>query len=300
MPTTWPATSGTATFFQSGTATCTKFPDKGNPDPLGTCNFELTWEGVSISSCVNNSFTAGASCTDLFGGGLVVTGTVKCGANVMQLGFGGLTETQCNQVFKEIKQKNTVIMPAGKVLDLTITTEGSCTGPFLAISNVKERYCNSGEPSSPPGEVDCTPGGGLGGTTTDATVGNPSAVTFDFEVTQTVNTSPTFCKGGSPLDKGQAKVNIFGAANTFNVANINQSSLECEGAPLVCDQPTDVSSPPDGIPDLPCRVNTCPTFGPALGELPRIAPGVVSATCTGRLKSGTQILGIADVDVSPN
>src|SRR5262249_49238521 len=154
------------------------------------------------------------------------------------------------------------------------------------VSAIAERYCNDGFLGS---GVDCNPTGGVIRATTEATTVNPSAVPFDFEVTQTVNTSPTFCKGGSPNDKGQARVNIFGTANTFDVANINPSSLECEGAPLTCDQPTDVSSPPDGILDLPCRVNTCPTFGPALGQLPRIAPGVVSATCTGQLNSGTQI-----------
>jgi hypothetical protein len=218
----------------------------------------------------------------------------------MELGIAGLTQNQCNQVFPQIKQKNTVILPAGKVLDLTITTEGSaCTGPFVAISNVKERYCNDGFSGL---GVDCTPTGGPGGTTTEATTVNPSAVPFDFAVTQTVNTSPTFCKGGKSIDKGQATVSIFGAANTFNVANIDQSSLECEGASLTCDTPTDLNN--DGILDLPCRVNTCPTFGPALGQLPRIAPGVVSATCTGQLNPvgtapGTQIVGIADVDVSP-
>jgi hypothetical protein len=287
--------SNTGKFTQTGTATCTHLPDNAD---LGTCDFNLTWTGVSISSCANNSFTAGASCTDLFGGGLDVTGTVTCPGTppkVMQLGFGGLTQNQCNQVFPQIKQKNTVILPAGKVLDLTITTEGSaCTGPFVAISNVKERYCNDGFSGM---GVDCTPTGGPGGTTTEATTVNPSAVPFDFTVTQTVNTSPTFCKGGKSIDKGQATVSIFGAANTFDVANINQSSLECEGAPLTCGTPTDLNN--DGILDLPCRVNTCPTFGPALGQLPRIAPGVVSATCTGQLNSGTQILGIADVDVSP-
>jgi hypothetical protein len=287
----------TGTFTQTGTATCTHLPDNA---PLGPCDFKLTWTGVSISSCANNSFTAGASCTDLssFGGGLDVTGTVTCGANppmIMELGIAGLTQNQCNQVFPQIKQKNTVILPAGKVLDLTITTEGSaCTGPFVAISNVKERYCNDGFSGL---GVDCTPTGGPGGTTTEATTVNPSAVPFDFAVTQTVNTSPTFCKGGNSIDKGQATVSIFGS-NAFNVNNIDQTPpVQCEGAPLTCGTPTDLNN--DGILDLPCRVNTCPTFGPALGKLPRIAPGVVSATCTGQLNSGTQIVGIADVDVSP-
>ena len=297
--------TSTAIFTQAGTATCKHFPDKGNPTSLGACTFELTWTGVTTSVCnsATNSFTAGASCTDLklFGGDLDVTGKVTCGSTVvLELGIAGLDSiSECNQVFKEIKQKNIVIMPAGKVLDVTITTEGStlgpCTGPFVAISDVKERYCNGGLSGS---GVDCTPPGGLRLVTTDGTTVNPSAVPFDFEVTQTVNTSPSFCKGGSPLDKGQAKVNIFGAAN-FDVAKINPSSLECEGVPLQCDQPSDVSSPPDGVLDLPCRVNTCPDFGPNLGQLPRIAPGVVTATCTGQLNSGTQIVGIADVDVSP-
>jgi len=287
--------SNTGIFTQIGTATCKHLPDN---DPLGTCDFELTWKNVSISSCANNSFTAGASCTDLssFGGDLNVTGTVTCPGTppkVMQLGIAGLTANQCNQVFPQIKQKNTVILPAGKVLDLSITTQGICTGPFVAISNVKERYCNDGFSGS---GVDCTPIGGPTRTTTEGTTVNPSAVPFDFAVTQTVNTSPTFCKGGNAIDKGQAKVEIFGAPS-FDVANINQSSLKCEGAPLICDAATDLNG--DNILDLPCRVNTCPTFGPALGQLPRIAPGVVSATCTGQLNSKTQIVGIADVAVSP-
>jgi hypothetical protein len=300
---TWPAANGTATFFQSGTATCKHLPDNA---ALGVCNFELTWTGVTISACtVNNSFTVGASCTDLslfgLGGGLAVTGTVTCPDSknpdfrLMNLGIDGLTQNQCSQVFPAIKKGNTTILGAEKVLELTITTDGSagsCQGPFLAISDLKERYCNDRFL----GPVDCTPGG-PNPTTSPGSVGTPSAVPFDFAVTQTVNTSPTFCKGGNPVDKGQAKVEIFGAAN-FDVANIDQSSLKCEGAPLSCDPATDLNG--DDIDDLPCRVNTCPTFGPALGQLPRIAPGVVSATCTGQLlNSGTQIVGVADVDVSP-
>jgi hypothetical protein len=297
--TTWPTTNGTATFSQSGTAICTHLPD--NTD-LGPCHFVLTWTGVTISACTaNNSFTAGAFCTNLslFGGGLNVTGEVTChqSGKVLALGIDGLTQNQCNQVFPKIKQGNTTILEAGKVLDLTITTEGStgaCQGPFVAISNLKERYCS--DQLSGLG-VDCNPGT----TTTQATTVNPSAAPFDFAVTQTVNTSPTFCKGGSPVDKGQATVSIFGS-NTFDVTKIDQTNqaaqpLECEGAPLTCGTPTDLNN--DGILDLPCRVFTCPNFGPNLGQLPRIAPGVVSATCTGQLNSGTQIVGIADVNVSP-
>jgi hypothetical protein len=201
-------------------------------------------------------------------------------------------------VFPVLKQGNTVILPAGKVLAMSITTDGStgaCKGPFVAISNVAERYCNSGDLTN--GAVDCTPPVGPKRTTTPATTVNPSAVPFDFDVPQTVNTSPTQCKNLSSNDKGFAKVNIFGS-NTFDVNNIDQTPpVQCEGAPLVCDTPVDLNG--DSFPDLPCRVATCPAFGPNLGLLPRNADRTVTATCTGQLNSGTQILGIADVAVSP-
>jgi hypothetical protein len=295
--------TATGTFFQSGTAKCKHLPDKAD---LGVCKFELTWTGVTISACNNNSFTASGSCTDLslfgLGGDLAVTGTVTCPDstnptfNLMNLGIGGLTQNQCNQVFPAIKKGNTTIVDAGIVLELTITTEGSCQGPYVAISALTERYCNDRFLGLVEGSVDCTPGG-PNPTTDPGSAVTPSAVPFDFAVTQTVNTSPTFCKGGNPIDKGQAKIEIFGAAN-FDVANIDQSSLTCEGAPLSCDPATDLNG--DDILDLPCRVNTCPTFSINIGQLPRIAPGVVSATCTGQLlNSGTQIVGVADVDVSP-
>jgi len=288
--------TATATFTQTGTATCTHLPDKKD---LGACTFELTWEGVTTSKCTaNNSFTAAAFCQD---NSLTVNGTITCASSgVMNLGIAGMTRNrnQCETVFPLLKQGNTVILPAGKVLDLGITTDGStgaCEGPFVAISNVKERYCNSGDFSN--GAVDCTPSVGPTRTTTPASTVQTSAVPFDFDVPQTVNVSPTFCKGGKAIDKGQAKINILGS-NTFNVNNIDQTPpIQCEGAPLSCDAPVDLNG--DGFLDLPCRVNTCPAFGPNLGQLERNADRTVTATCTGQLNSGTQILGIADVDVSP-
>jgi hypothetical protein len=294
--------TSTATFTQAGTATCTRFPDKGQPISLGVCAFELTMTGVTTSACnaTNNSFTAGAFCQDPT---LGVTGKVTCGSNVMELGIAGLDKNnECNQVFPKLQKQNTLILPAGKVLELTVTTDGStgpCKGPFVALSNIKERYCNDGFSG---GGVDCTPTQGPTRTTTPETTVNPLAVPFDFTVTQTVNTSPTFCKGGNPIDKGQAKVNIFGRANSFDVTNIDQTPpvaqpLQCEGVPLVCDPPTDLNG--DDVLDLPCRVNTCPDFGPNLGRLPRNDDRTVTATCTGQLNSGTAILGTADVAVSP-
>ena len=116
-------------------------------------------------------------------------------------------------------------------------------------------------------------------------------VPFDLNVRQTINTSP--CTGGGNLDRGKGNIDIFGS-NTFNVGNIDQSKqasqkLQCEGAPLVCGAATDLNG--DGFLDLPCQVATCPIFGPALGTLPLNPDGTVAVTCTGQLKSGTQILG---------
>jgi hypothetical protein len=284
-----------ATFTQTGTATCTHQPDGAS---LGTCAFELTMAGVTTSTCntATNSFTAGAFCQD---NSLTVTGKITCSSGVMNLGIAGmpLNKNQCQAVFPLLSKGNAVILPAGKVLDMSITTDGStgpCKGPFFAISNVAERYCNSGDLTN--GAVDCTPSAGPTRTTTPGTTVQTSVVPFDFDVPQTVNTSPTFCKGGNAIDKGQAKLNIFGS-NFFAVDNVDQTSLLCEGASLSCDPAADLNG--DGIPDLPCRVNTCPKFGINLGQLPRNADRTVTATCTGQLDSGTAILGTADVAVSP-
>ena len=289
-----------ATFTQTGTATCTHQPDGVS---LGPCAFELTMAGVTTSTCntASNSFNAGAFCQD---NSLTVTGKITCPSGVMNLGIAGmpLNKNQCEAVFPLLKQGNTVILPAGKVLALSITTDGStgaCKGPFVAISNVAERYCNSGDLTN--GAVDCTPPAGPTRTTTPATTEQTSVVPFDFDVPQTVNTSPSFCKGGKAIDKGQAKVNIFGS-NFFDVDNVDQTSLRCEKAPLACDPAADLNG--DGILDLPCRVNTCPDFGPNLGLLPRNDDRTVTATCTGQLNPvgtapGTQIRGTADVAVSP-
>ena len=284
-----------ATFTQTGTATCTHLPNGPSNE---TCAFELTMAGVTTSTCTtSNSFNAGAFCQD---NSLTVTGKITCPSGVMNLGIAGmpLNKNQCEAVFPLLKQGNTVILPAGKVLAMSITTDGStgaCKGPFVAISNVAERYCNSGDLTN--GAVDCTPQAGPTRTTTPETTVQTSVVPFDFDVPQTVNTSPTFCKDRKAIDKGAAKLNIFGS-NFFDVDNVDQGSLLCAGASLACDPAADLNG--DGILDLPCRVNTCPAFGPNLGLLPRNDDRTVTATCTGKLNSsGTPILGMADVDVSP-
>jgi hypothetical protein len=292
----------TATFTQDGMATCTHLP---NGTDLGTCAFHLKMEGVTTSECntANNSFNAGAFCQDKT---LQVHGTLTCpGHGVMNLSIGGAMATNgstarnknnCENVFPA--DPTVTGLPAGKVLDLTITTQGSaagfCTGPFVAISNVKERWCNSGADSSGDfinGPVNCVSSTGLKLTSQEA---NASAVPFDFNVRQAVNTSP--CGGGGKVDRGQANIDVFGS-NTFNVANIdlrsadqgNPNPLACEGQTLVCGTATDLNR--DGFLDLPCQAATCPFFGPALAS-----PGATqtTATCTGQLKSGTQILGIDD------
>ena len=287
--------TATGTFTQTGTATCTQFPDTGPKKSLGICAFELTMTGVTTSACntANNSFNASAFCQD---SSLTVTGKITCppdSANVMNLGIAGITRNRnkCEAVFPN---GDSTGLPAGKVLDLTVTTEGlplQCQGPFVAISKVKERWCNSGNFLD--SAVDCTPPSGV---TRRSTENVASAVPFDFDVQQTVNTSPTNCKGGKSIDKGGARVDILGSG-TFNVANVNLPLLSCEGAQLHDCTPGDLNG--DGFSDLACQVATCPTFGPALGALPRNPDGTVTATCTGQLNSETVILGIADVSVSP-
>jgi hypothetical protein len=301
----------TAIFTQDGTADCTYIPDVGPPKDLGTCQFHLEMSGVTTSTCntATNSFTAGAFCQDKT---LQVTGFITgCSKasnpnGVLNLGIGGAMSTNgstarnknnCEDVFPA--DPTVTGLPAGKVLDLTIRTQGSaagfCTGPFVAISDVKARWCNGGvNPTT--GDftgalVNCVSSTGLKLTSQEA---NASAVPFDFNVRQVVNTSP--CGGGGNVDRGQANIDVFGS-NTFNVANIdlrsadqgNPNPLACEGQTLVCGTATDLNR--DGFLDLPCQAATCPFFGPALAS-----PGArqTTATCTGQLKSGTQILGIDD------
>jgi hypothetical protein len=286
------------TFHQTGTATCKHKPDNIS---LGACTFELTWTGVSLSSCTDNTFSATALCKNIIGEGYspasaTVTGTIECGPKTMNLGIAGIANTyaeNCTTVFPPDAN-----LSAGQVLNFTITTEGpQCTGAFVAISDVKERYCNSGEPSNYPGAVDCTPGGSTRRTTNPDTTALTSVVPFDFDVRQTVNVKP--CNGDN--DKGNANIDILGSAS-FDVASA--TVLACGGsvepgdlAPLSDCKTQDVNH--DGFPDLACKVDTCPVFQEALGALPRNDDGTVTATCTGQLQSGTGILGFADVKVTP-
>lgn len=279
--------TATATFTQTGTANCTYYPDVGSSTDLGTCAFNLAMTGVTTSACTaaTKSFTAGAFCQD---GSLTVTGTLTCppgSTNIMNLGIAGMTRNRhnCETVFPS---GDSTGLPAGKVLDFTINTDSStCTGPYSAISPIKERWCNSGDLLD--SAVDCTPSSGpIRASTQVAT----SAVPFDLNVRQSVNTS--LCSGGGTKDKGQANIDIYGS-NAFNVNNIdvknNANPLACEGQTLVCGKASDLNG--DGFLDLPCQAVTCPIFGPALGDLPLNPDGTVTVTCTGQLKFGTAILG---------
>jgi hypothetical protein len=269
------------TFTQTGTAKCKQLP--GNAD-LGTCTFQLTITDVNISECTDNSFTATAFCSlDEGGRSGNVTGTITCASGVMNVGVViSNPYASCVTVFPSHNG-----LADGQLLDLTVKTKGSdagaCTGPFVSISDVKERYCNSGEPSSEPGDPDCTPATGPTRTTNPDTTALSSALSFDFNVRQTVNT-----KCDPKHDNGKANIDIFGSSS-FGVDEINQGSLLCGGAPLQGCVKTDVNL--DGFTDLACKVNTCPTFAPALGKLPRNPDGTVTATCTGQLNSTTAILG---------
>jgi hypothetical protein len=303
----------TAKFTQDGTADCTYFPNGGSSLPLGTCQFHLEMTGVTTSTCnaATHSFTAGAFCQDKT---LQVTGSITGCSNVsdptkvLNLGIGGAmningsttrNKNNCENVFPA----DTVTgLPAGKVLDLTIRTEGSaagpCTGPYVAISDVKERWCNGGV--DPDGSfngdpVNCVLPSGVKLTGGEA---NASVVPFDFNVRQTVNTSLCTGGGGGNQDAGKANIDIFGT-NTFIVANVDKNSLFCGGSldrleHLTNCTESNVSN--DGFPDLSCQVATCPDFGPSLAN-PNT--NFVTAFCTGRLnpvpggkpETGTQILG---------
>jgi hypothetical protein len=322
--------TATGTFHQTGTATCKRVPNKGKPIPLGACTFELTWTGVSLSSCdpESNSFNASLLCQNIGGGGgptvtgkitPTVTGKITCpdSKQVVKLGIAGITGIRsdtCTDVFPAING-----FQKGQVLDFTVITKGAhqCTGPFVAISNVRERYCNGGFNSGP---VDCTPIEGPeidgegdnhdvvaalsrldkrflgrqeernGGkedevrtrTTNPLTTVLPSVVPFDFK-----------CR---PNDRGNANIDILGSAS-FDVADIIVSSLRCEGVPLHDCVTKDVNY--DRFPDLACKIDTCPTFGPELGQLPKNPHGTVTAICTGLLKSGQGIQGLQEVRVTP-
>lgn len=294
--------TSTATFTQTGTAKCTQVPDVGAKFPLGTCAFNLTMTRVTTSSCdtESNSFNASLRCQDIVGGGgptltstitPTVTGTITCppgSGNVINLGVAGITGTGTDTCENVFPAGNGLL--AGQVLDLTVTTKGQCQGAYVSISSLKERYCNGGFVNGP---VDCTPIEGPTRTTNPATTILPTAMTFDFDVRQTVNTKP--CKG--PNDQGNANIDILGS-NSFDVADMNVSSVRCEGAPLFQCMTKDTNH--DGIPDLACKVNTCPTFGPALGKLEKNPDGrTVTAICTGLLKSGQAIQGLDDVRVTP-
>ena len=153
----------TAIFTQDGTADCT-YTATGSPTPpptdLGTCQFHLEMRGVTTTTCntATNSFTASAFCQDntlQVDGFITGCSNVDPPTNTLKLGIGGAMATNgstarnknnCENVFPT--DLAVTGLPKGKVLDLTIRTGGSaagaCTGPFVAISNVKERWCNGG------------------------------------------------------------------------------------------------------------------------------------------------------------
>jgi hypothetical protein len=307
----------TAIFKQDGLADCTYIPNPPQSQvDLGTCQFHLEMSGVTTTTCntATNSFIASALCQDKT---LQVTGSITgCSkvsdpTKVLNLAIGGAMSTNgstarnknnCENVFPA--DPTVTGLPAGKVLDLTIRTQGSaagfCTGPFVAISDVKERWCNSGVDSSGnfiDGPVNCVLSTGVILTSQGA---NASAVPFDFNVRQTVNTSP--CSGGGNQDAGKANIDILGGKN-FITANIDKNSLFCGGSLDPADlvqlkNCTESNVTDDGFPDLSCQVATCPNFGPGLAN-----PNAdfVTAFCTGRLNPapgskpgtlGTQILGI--------
>jgi hypothetical protein len=81
------------------------------------------------------------------------------------------------------------------------------------------------------------------------------------------------------------------------VADIIVSSLRCEGVPLHDCMTKHVNH--GRFPDLACKIDICPAFGPALGKLPKHPDGTVTAICTGLLKSGQAIQGLQEVRVTP-
>jgi len=277
-----------ATFAETAKAACMYKPNTGLPTDLGTCDFELVMTGVALTGCTpGTTCHATGLCTDK---NLQVTGTLSnCSlvAGVLNFGIAGMQRNinKCTTVFPN------GILPANQVLDVSFTT--NTDGSYVHISDTKARWCNSGDLSN--SNVDCQPPSGVVRKTDEQA---PSAVPFAFNVRQTVNTSPKDCKGGTTIDKGSASIDVFGSP-TIHVADIDLTSLTCEGVPVTCGDPTFLNS--DGFPDRACSVPTCPTFGPALGKLPRNPDGTVTATCTGALllPSGQAILGFDEVKVSP-
>ena len=157
---------------------------------------------------------------------------------------------------------------AGQVLDFTVTTKGAqCTGPFVAISDVKERYCNSESLSLPQERLIVPRQRDLTRTTNPDTTVLTSAVSFDFDVRQTVNMK---CQGNK---QGNVNIDILGSAS-FDVANVDTSSLFCGGsleaadlAPLFHCMIQDKNH--DGFPDLACKADACPNFAPGLAASDR-------------------------------
>lgn len=280
------------TFHQVGQATCRQNPGNIN---LGTCTIDVTMTGVKLSACVNNMLTATAFCQDP----VEVLGTLTCASGIMNLGIAGFQRNanKCADVFSF--DQNLPNLVAGQILFFTVTTQPdpggqACTGKSVLMSDVQEKMCNSGPPSFNNPEPDCLPGGGI---TRRSTVQLDTAVPFEFDVRQTVNTSPTNCKGGKNIDKGSATLEVSGS-HILHVSDIT-TPVTCEGEDLVCDTPpSDLNG--DGFPDLSCKIATCPNFGPNLAKLPKNPDGTVTASCRGQLNSGQAILGFGNIAVSPN
>jgi hypothetical protein len=286
--------TATGTFRQTGTATCKRVPDRGKPTSLGACTFELTWTGVSLSSCdpKSHSFNASLFCQNIGGGGGPtvtgkitpnVTGQITCPGSkqVIELGIAGITgigRDTCTDVFPAVNG-----FQKGQVLDFTVITKGpppddihhgeirnQCTGAFVAISNVRERYCNGGFGGGP---VDCTPieGPEIAGDGDDHDVVAALSRPDKRPATRTTNPLTTVLPSVVPFDfkcrpnhRGNDNIDILGSAS-FDVADIIVSSLRCEGVPLHDCMTKDVNY--DRFPDLACKIDTCPGFQEALGAL---------------------------------
>jgi hypothetical protein len=280
------------TFAQIAEAACTH-TDSTGPHNLGICDFKLLMTGVTLSSgCGIGDCHIEGFCTN---SNLDVTGSISnCSlspSSVMNLGIAGIqrNKNKCELAFPD------GILPKNKILDVTFRTNPD--GSYFQIGETKTRSCNS--PNLNNSAVQCIAANtGVVHRTNEAA---DSAVPFEFNVRQTINT--TTCKTGD-TDKGNANIDIFGS-NTIHVVDIDVSSLRCGGADplkredLQCDPPKDLNR--DGFPDLTCKVDTCPNFGPELGKLTPNPDGTVTATCTGSLKppSNQAILGFDEVAVSP-
>jgi len=180
-------------------------------------------------------------------------------------------------------------LAAGQLLQASFTKDAN--GLYQTIGTTSVRGCNSDVPN-----VDCTPPGGVNRLSDGP---SPSGVPFDFNIRQTVNTSPGNCKNSTAIDKGQATMDIFGSS-TFSVANIDVSSLQCNGQTgVTCGGLTNLNG--DAFADRTCQIPTCPNLGPNLGQLPKNADGTVTMTCTGKLlgPAGQAIVGTEEVNTSP-